>query len=1076
MKQYPRIFSLSTAGLIHHREFDYLFHPFRTDFIGESGSGKSMIADLIQLIFVGSDAFESATKATDIRDPQGMVLKTQKWAKGVGYAVLSIEMAPSKYMVVGSYLETGNRSAQSFIIQSGYEWPAIEYVNTPFSFKKLLNGDDILSMDLLPDWLEKQGLHIKSWQRPKEYHKILFTHKIVPLELASSDRILKDYAGILQSFSRGKMLDTQKDDGLKQFLFGQQDARKMLEQFRNAEKDMAQTIGEYGSNLQEIDRVTQKQRGLLELRGIKNERDTLQQTWLYNNLLYQHQESARLDKEINDCAIRYLQAIQHHEILDDLLQDEITAIDESLPGLERLQADAVQKYELLLPEHNNIEKVSDWLVELSCSYEMLEERYTTYRQDQTQQRLLHSFVQLLRNGNLEEIFKTIPDKTSASAMAGYLTGKITDQQQVILQKKLLKQYSNLNDPQSLAYWALQQKRIFSREEESAIVHFQYLPRTRGTNHKDYLPDPAELFLSLSFADTEESGFWINLKGIKKYISYVKEQILDTDDQNKIRAYFNAYSANLENDIRDLETALSKYQSIQKILLEQDNVTQTLTAYSRKEALANWKDIPSLNISKERFDEYRQSYYRRETLEQEFQHAREHKTITADDLNRAKTRQREYQLLAQNMNIASLGEAVYTIIEKIKSTQTDTYIHEKENISAGFNRSEDKLLFIDSQWKLIQPGLNDTGNLPELQEKLTSTRTELAKAEEQYKIWYQTLPETVISKDYLHDPKDDQYRYFQSETRYNEKYNLLIEQYISTEAYRLEGAHDFVELARNLLPEAFYEAVLDRSESSVIDTIASYLTKINEKNRQLNNRKIQKIRDLLDDVDEAITRQENIVRLIDNFLKHGAQITGGYTARLHKTPAVNYPRSWMREFEDLLEKGQHSGMLENRLGEKVDLEAMIREAFSISGGPPSANATVTKLLDPSSYYELSFKMESESGRINKGSTGQTYAAIALLCIARLSIMSNEEGKSAEPAVRVMPIDEAEGLGANYDMLYDIARRYDYQLISLSIGPVSKFKDGEQYLYMLHKNMETEDPVNYTPVAILNNNDKIHARQI
>lgn len=150
---------------------------------------------------------------------------------------------------------------------------------------------------------------------------------------------------------------------------------------------------------------------------------------------------------------------------------------------------------------------------------------------------------------------------------------------------------------------------------------------------------------------------------------------------------------------------------------------------------------------------------------------------------------------------------------------------------------------------------------------------------------------------------------------------------------------------------------------------------------------------------------------------------------------------------------------------------MKTAFVSCGGSQNTDVSVNKLLDPSSYYELEFKMESETGRINKGSTGQTYAAIALLCIARLSVMSNEEGKKAQPAVRIMPIDEAEGLGSNYDMLHDIARNYDYQLISLSINPVGKFNDGGQYIYMLHKNMEVEEPVNYTPMAILSDGDKI-----
>ena len=47
-KNFPRIYSLSTVGIRNHYNSDYRFHPFRTDFVGDSGVGKSIIADVLQ--------------------------------------------------------------------------------------------------------------------------------------------------------------------------------------------------------------------------------------------------------------------------------------------------------------------------------------------------------------------------------------------------------------------------------------------------------------------------------------------------------------------------------------------------------------------------------------------------------------------------------------------------------------------------------------------------------------------------------------------------------------------------------------------------------------------------------------------------------------------------------------------------------------------------------------------------------------------------------------------------------------------------------------------------------------------
>lgn len=63
---------------------------------------------------------------------------------------------------------------------------------------------------------------------------------------------------------------------------------------------------------------------------------------------------------------------------------------------------------------------------------------------------------------------------------------------------------------------------------------------------------------------------------------------------------------------------------------------------------------------------------------------------------------------------------------------------------------------------------------------------------------------------------------------------------------------------------------------------------------------------------------------------------------------------------------------------------------------------------------------------------------------------------------MAIDEAEGLGNNFDMLYKIASKNDYQILSLSINP-NKIDAQKQNIYLLHNSLEDEK-INYDPIPI------------
>ena len=118
MKNYPIIRRLSTLGIVHHQGFDYDFNPFRTDFVGEGGAGKSMISDILQLICVGVSAFHSPTKSTGMREPKTMVLRTNGKGTDMAYAFINVEIEKNKFIVIGIYIESSGTS-NMFIIQEG---------------------------------------------------------------------------------------------------------------------------------------------------------------------------------------------------------------------------------------------------------------------------------------------------------------------------------------------------------------------------------------------------------------------------------------------------------------------------------------------------------------------------------------------------------------------------------------------------------------------------------------------------------------------------------------------------------------------------------------------------------------------------------------------------------------------------------------------------------------------------------------------------------------------------------------------------------------------------------------------
>ena len=251
---FPRIYSLSTIGIKQHFSADYLFHSYRTDFSGESGSGKSMIADMIQLILVGSSEFKSATDGNKDRDVKGMLLASKGKSSSRGYIFLNIEVKPKQYIVIGVYIESTSNVAEMFIIQNGYDWEITTPLNTPIFSKDLLINDKVETLNNLSDKIE--FARIKSFKR-RSYHQILYNNEILSLDL-TNDETLKTYASILRSFSRGKGFKTESEN-LKKFLFGDDEQNIIMSKYKEEVNNINNDFHEHKRYLEEIQLINNKQ-------------------------------------------------------------------------------------------------------------------------------------------------------------------------------------------------------------------------------------------------------------------------------------------------------------------------------------------------------------------------------------------------------------------------------------------------------------------------------------------------------------------------------------------------------------------------------------------------------------------------------------------------------------------------------------------------------------------------------------------------------------------------------------------------------------------------------------------------
>ncbi len=1074
MKRYPRIKRLSTLGIVHHQSFDYDFNPFRTDFVGEGGSGKSMVADILQLIFVGTVAFHSPTQSSKPREPKTMVLKTVGKGTDMGYAFINVEMKKGEFVVIGVYLESTG-SSQSFVIQQGDRFEPEDKL-VPFSkvlgFLDFLRDDSILPLDDLKNHIfDVRGYVCESWTKLGKFHKLLFDNFIIPVDLSINQQSLKSYAKIIQAFSR-ESLDIKKSERIQEFLFGNEREKELGEEFEKAVAELSGDIRQFESNKDEIDRLTHKQTELQELLNLKKERDKTKADYLITKFHYLDQQLELSSNRIIQQFDAFFNNLNKLKNLKNFAETEVEKLKLETPKLDENFEKASNDKMIWSKKNEDLKKFFSWMQHFDKTGEELSEHYYSYHKIKQDIQRIDHLKSLLKQKGVDTFFGK-NNKLNSSTLLN-IGETITLIETSLEAKKKLKVLNNLDNPLSLAYWALNLKKKLSLKEESVVHKYQNdnistQEPTKGI-YSRYIPEPKLLLENLPVAKDDENGFWLNLEGVHEYIPYVKEPIFDTGNTDKIKNYFTGQKNTLEKDIKTLEIELKNWQALKNLLNDLDNPSQYLLSWESKDVHSEFDKHELFEESTEGMKKYLQLLNEDLQIDAGLKNA-------ISIFKKIDGKRTEHNSIIQGLEVSAKTISIPDIDEEIKSlTEKYNYVMKTvkylETLKARITETENLYqsfvaVLQDESKKGI--ALEDLQNIDK---EIEGIKTDLKKLVEDNPDF---RPETkkqgaAIVSEVL---ENKSVHYSDSQKKYSFKYDLVVKELLKQKENRYLGTDEFRQICSEILPpEIFSEKDLEDDE--IIPRIKKLLEDINIKNKKLNIRKLQKLTSIIDKVNAEVSEQIYYSKKIRGFIDSDDKtITGGHRAKLSIFYENSYPRDWMEKFIDEIRKdikvSSDNNLFEslrgisNDLEKYTSLEEKMQEAFYRCGGSRNVKPKIWELLNPKSYYGLNFTIQSLHGKRNPGSTSQTYAAIALLCISRLSLINREAKDKVRDGIRFMPIDEAAGLGSNFDMLYDIAKANDYQIISLSILP-NKVDIHNQYIYLLHNNLEESDEVNYEPIPI------------
>lgn len=1026
---YPRIYSLSTVGMLKHYNCDYLLHPVRTDFVGDNGIGKSIITDLLQLLFIyDSKDIHFGTDGIQERKIETLPYKTK-----IAYCFLIVEAIKGQFFIIGITINSqARKKVTPFVITKQPDLNfAIDQLalsaDEIFFAEQITQQDEIPSLSILAkrlfDTKDLYLTHFNSREDINKYYSFLYAKGILSLNL-SIEKNYKAFSKVIQSFSKVKTfyLDEKRaSDSLKDFLFEDSDIDS-IQDFNNQQESMEKILKEYKRLNVDIKSLENKQNTLIKLQYFEKQ-------YIQAFKIYKTHEIGQVNNNVITSQLN-IEKIEKNLLQEECKNTKLKKAIKKLPGLEKLVSKKLEKASRNLDKFNEYESLCEKTKELSKNISALKSLPIPNLHDECQ-----SFVNFasMENRDVQEIIKgitfTIPfllkyETISKMEQERNLQGEKIHELKTYLknEKDQKQQLLNLLEKQqseSLIHWYINHQETLTKQQMQALLHFSSLPISKLNNPQNgsrYV-DPKVLFSKFEIEPTiNENEYWLKLGPILEYITFEPDSTL-FDDKDKLEESVQKLIIKLKEGIDDINKKTEELNKVTRAeqynktilnfefdlsLIEYSNITRFKEGISYILQLGDL--IKSLQISIENKNKVLQS------IENDF--PQNIKNQSFEDIKSELSRLRK---IWNNRNTK--------IVQSSSRIHTEKPITEKNiaDIAEKLKEQQTKLANFQSELEILQKNffLSFNENVGD----------------------YSFIDEKTIAN--LKEKLDNTFK------EYQKKYISIIQQFEETSDDKNVAVN--FELRNSSYSFRVLEEALLGNRVKTVDEIAFALNEANQNRLNMaDGIRVDMVKVFKNTIKQYNSNKQQI-KDINTFFK-GRKISNEF---FFKLVFDEHPTLRIATIDEMIEKIRLSA-IQGELPFDQPISDLIEDFFKQSTRMKEKIA-IDKLLNPKSYFRLSAKLTDQEDNEIPGSTGETYSAIALLGIARLSVAQKEP----RPGLRFIILEELGDLDkANFNTFPSVAKEFGYQIITMAPHVLNMGLEDEWYSHHLIKGKYDKN-INFYP---------------